>query len=154
MGGRGASSGMDSSIGRGARELGLTSREIDRLTDTAIDFIKKQDRIYGSLTPEREKEFREQIKREYNLGFSGLEDGRILDINPNNSNIYLAKQGDKAILYRYRPTSNSTSRYFREENGVVVGYRGEAGREYELSDAQKKTYLRRAILLRLRPRRM
>ena len=50
MGGRGSSFGIDSSVGRGARELGLTSREIDRLTDTAIDFIKRQDNVYGTLT--------------------------------------------------------------------------------------------------------
>lgn len=136
MGGRGSDSGMNRSVGKGARELGLTSREIDRLTDTAIDFIKKQERIYGSLTPGREKDFRDQIKKEYNAGFSGLEEGRVLDISTKNPNAYLIKRGEKAVSV------------FKTGNNTRIG------KEYELSETQKKTYLRRAILLRLRPRRM
>lgn len=133
MGGRGASSGINSSVGKGARELGLTNREIDRLTDTAIDFIRRQDNVYGTLTAWGEKKYREQIKREYNAGYSGLEDGRLLDIP--KPNLYLIKRGEKAVAVI------RNGRYGAER---VL-------REYDLTNDQKKLYLRRAILLKLRP---
>lgn len=154
MGGRGSSSGMGG--GNGRRELGLTETGMRSFVNQTVDFIKRNPRVYGSLTQSREKDFREQITREYNRGFSGLENGRIVDVSSKNPNIYRIKDGDKVVSYRYRQTQSSPSRTYQERNGIVQGYRGEKGTEHKISDmtaAQKRTYLERSVLLKLRPNR-
>lgn len=145
MGGRGGSSGMNHS------DLHFSKKEIDKLTDSAIEFIKKQDSVYGTLTKGRESEFRGQIKRAYQKGFSGLPDGTILDRNPKNQNNYIIKENGGAAMYRF--TANSKQSHVATNEGIVVGDKGKKTKDISLNLEKKRVYTRRAILLKLVPGR-
>lgn len=145
MGGRGGSSGMNHS------DLHFSNKEIDKLTDSAIEFIKKQDNVYGTLTKGRESEFRSQIKRAYQKGFSGLPDGTILDRNPKNQNNYIVKENGGAAMYKF--TANSKQSHVATNEGIVVGDKGKKTKDISLSLEKKRVYTRRAILLKLAPGR-
>lgn len=148
MGGRGGASGL---IGRNS-DLGLARERIEQLVDSAIDFIRGQPRSYGTLTAGRETDFRRQIREAYEDGWSGLQDGAIININPQNQNQYIVKEGDKAVGYVFSPTSSQ--RYLNIKNNVVVGYKGRKTSEKELDVEKKRFYVRRHVLIRLIPRRM
>ena len=124
MGGRGGSSGMNHS------DLHFSNKEIDNLTDSAIEFIKKQDNVYGTLTKGRENEFRGQIKRAYQKGFSGLPDGTILDRNPKNQNNYIVKENGGAAMYKF--TSNPKQSHIAVNAGIVVGDKGKKQKTFPL----------------------
>ena len=47
-----------------------------------------------------EEEYRAEFNDILKKGFSGLEDGRVLDINPKNQNMYIVKEGDHAVMYK------------------------------------------------------
>lgn len=147
MGGRGSTSG----IIRRNSDLQLSKKRIEELVDSAIDFIKRQPRAYGDLTAGRETDFRRQISEAYENGWSGLQDGAIININPKNQNQYIVKEGDKAVGYVFSPTSSQ--RYLNIKNNVVVGYKGRKTSEKELDVEKKRFYVRRHVLIRLIPRR-
>lgn len=148
MGGRGGSSGL---IGRNS-DLGLSQKQIEQLVDSAIDFIRGQPRAYASLTAGSEADYRRQIQKAYEDGWSGLQDGAIININPKNQNQYVVKEGDKAVWYVFSPTSSQ--RYLNIKNNVVVGYKGRKTSEKELDVEKKRFYVRRHVLISLIPRRM
>lgn len=155
MGGRGGASGMNHS------DLHLSNNEIDKLTDSAIDFIRKQSNIYGTLTKELEGEYRKEIKQAYQKGFSGLADGTILDRNPKNRNNYVIKENGGAAMYKFTPNSKQThvitdmeKQYSKHGaiggmGGVVVGDKGDKIKDISLDLGRKRGYTRRAILLKL-----
>ena len=145
MGGRGGSSGMNHS------DLHFSNKEIDNLTDSAIEFIKKQDNVYGTLTKGRESEFRSRIKRAYQKGFSGLPDGTMLDRNPKNQNNYIVKENGGAAMYKF--TSNPKQSHITVNAGIVVGDKGKKTKDIPLNLEKKRAYTRRAILLKLVPGR-
>lgn len=159
MGGRGGSSGMNHS------DLQLSNNEIDKLIDSAIDFIRKQPNVYGTLTKGLESEYRKEIKQAYQKGFSGLADGTILDRNPKNRNNYVVKENGGAAMYKFTPNSKQThvitdmeKQYSRHGaiggmGGVVVGDKGNKIKDISLNLDKKRGYTRRAILLKLIPGR-
>ena len=148
MGGHGGSSGL---IGRNS-DLELSQKQIEQLVDSAIDFIRGQPRAYASLTAGSEADYRRQIQKAYEDGWSGLQDGAIININPKNQNQYVVKEGDKAVWYVFSPTSSQ--RYLNIKNNVVVGYKGRKTSEKELDVEKKRFYVRRHVLISLIPRRM
>lgn len=144
MGGRGGASGLRKN------DLGLTRQDINTGVNKVIDFIKRNPSSYGSLTSDREEEFRKIAKKMYEKGFSGLEEGRIVDYNRKNMNQYMIKEDGGLNQYYFRPTQEQTRLMVRD--GIVVGKKGEKEKEAKrLSRETKYKYLTRAILLRLNP---
>lgn len=147
MGGRGGTSGFK------VNDLGMTIDDIRQNTDISIDFIKNNPRSYGSLTSNREEEFRNTIKKMYEKGFSGLEEGRILDISNKNNNLYIIKENGGLTQYYFSPTKKQ--RYREEKDMVVIGEKGRKVKEIKNpSNEIKSKYLARGILLRLLPRKI
>lgn len=63
MGGRGSSSGLRKN------DLGLTKQDINTGVNKVIDFIERNPKAYGSLTSDREEEFRKIAKKCMKKGF-------------------------------------------------------------------------------------
>lgn len=143
-GGRGSSSGLRKN------DLGLTKQDINTGVNKVIDFIERNPKAYGSLTSDREEEFRKIAKKMYEKGFSGLEEGRIVDYSRKNMNLYIIKEDGGLNQYYLRPTQEQSTLMVRD--GIVVGKKGEKVKEVKiLSRETKYKYLTRAILLRLNP---
>lgn len=139
MGGRGGSSGLSNNE--------FTNSEINSLTESAIDFIKKNERIYGTMTSYHEENYRSEIKSMYKKGWNGLEDGRVLDVKGRQ---YLVKDGNNAALYLFRSSDFQSNLHIEE--GMVSGRKGEKIKSTPLSLDQRKIFLRKAIFLKLLPR--
>lgn len=159
MGGRGGNSGINHS------DLHLKKSEIDKLTDSAIEFIKRQGNVYGTLTKDREDEWRNEIKQAYQKGFSGLGEGTLLDRNPKNPNNYIIKENGGASMYKFTPNSKQSHVITNMEKefskhgaiggvgGVVVGDKGNKIKDIPLTLVKKREYVRKAVLLKLIPGR-
>lgn len=146
MGGRGGSSGLKS----GKQKESFTSPEVNRHVDSLIESIKRQRNIYGDMPDSTEERYRSEFKDILKKGFSGLEEGRVLNINPKNQNMYVVKEGDHAVIYKYSPTNRQ--RYVDIRAGIVKGDKGVRQKVIELDEKARTSYLLKSILIRKIPR--
>lgn len=146
MGGRGGASGLTS----GKQRESLTSSEITNYVDSLIKSIRRQRNIYGDMSDATEEGYRAEFNDILKKGFSGLEEGRVLDINPKNQNMYIVKEGDHAVMYKYSPTHKQ--RYVNIISGTVKGEKGVRQKVIELDKKGKQNFLLKSILIRKIPR--